>query len=366
MHQVVDDEGEISLRFDGPFAEDELLEAVCKLDLAEVRQAIADGADLTLRVDNNGARILHIAVLAHEAKVERFAKEMALLREQKASILASGADPREVEFQYEIQANALATRIAISVNERTVPIIEALLAAGADRDAQDLRGATPLHYAVVAYNHEAAGLRVCNAPALRELLKVANPNVKDNDGDLPINYACPAAMRILLECEAVRVTLQNGNGEFCLPNDRESLRLLVASPRLEASEVQVALIKALNIGDLEAAAIFRDSGRITDFTAAIATAQDMLNQYQQMLASLEAAKRSAVADGMELLDEMPEVNRALRAAASGAVIEGNAALLGSTAQIPEQGVIGSVVDAVQAPLMMAVQGASTLPTVPHR
>ena len=78
--------------------------------------------------------------------------------------------------------------------------MKALLAAGANSDLQDVRGRTPLHWAVLPGHGETA----------KELLDAgANPDLQDEDGMAPLHLAVSAGLGTASECheETVKALL---------------------------------------------------------------------------------------------------------------------------------------------------------------
>ncbi len=152
---------------------------------------LAAGADVN-RADASGTTALHCAVILHEHEGIR-------------CLLAAGANVHARQGK----ARLTPLHRAAGQPEDEDKLIPPLLAAGADPNARDAKGRTPLHAA--AELHRSEGIRLLLAAG-------ADVNAQDEEGNTPMHIACEsggpdAAIHLLREAGA-DVTLRNKAGEL--------------------------------------------------------------------------------------------------------------------------------------------------------
>ena len=162
--------------------------------LATVQVLLAAGADANLRGGHEYTALDFAAENGHTDVIE--------------SIIGHG-------FQVDAHSSSGYTALHYAARENMVSAVELLLDAGADANARTEHGKTPLHFSA----------RCGQRTALPLLLKGANVNAVDNDGNTPLHSAClNPAFRIE---EVVDLLLKRGGLEAAVNNASQTpLQLL--------------------------------------------------------------------------------------------------------------------------------------------
>jgi ankyrin repeat protein len=125
-------------------------------------------------------------------KLLEAAKNGDLIKVQ--TLLEKGANPNAED-------DAGLTPLHYAADLGYVEIVKLLLERGADPKAKDNKGSTPLHWAAF-FGH---------VDVVRVLLeRGADPRIADNEGHIPLDYAKDSAIRSLLESALRNNKLRNG------------------------------------------------------------------------------------------------------------------------------------------------------------
>jgi ankyrin repeat protein len=172
-----------------------LLEAASAGDVARVEELIADGADLEMRGDAARGTPLHYAIHGAIRKEDGAERHLAIVNR----LLAAGAEVDAVD-KYGNTPLSHASHIGI---DHDLPFVQALLTAGADVCHENLAGETALHRAAMSYQPE----------IVQELINAgAQVNHPNKYGETPVHYTaqnelCFKGVALILE------TLLNNGGD---------------------------------------------------------------------------------------------------------------------------------------------------------
>jgi ankyrin repeat protein len=174
-----------------------LIAAILRLDLPQVEAILANGADVNAFVPDGGyqSTALMFAVYSDALEIVE-----AVLRYKPNLELRTKNESRTALHQAVARAERL-----------RVDIVEVLIKAGANVDATDEKGWTPLH--IAAWDGK--------AELISALLKAgANPNIHAHDGALPLSLARrtsgPAVLVEATRQEISKLLLQHGADESLL------------------------------------------------------------------------------------------------------------------------------------------------------
>lgn len=160
--------------------------------------------------------------------------------------LAKGATRAETYFLADIGLTVYAGDTALHVAAAAYQsgLVQKLIGMGADIRARNRRGAEPLHSATVGAPGERHWNPAAQAATIACLIKAgANPDAIDKAGVTPLHRAirnrCAAAVRALLEAGAAP-TRRNGNGSTAMQLATQTTgRGGTGSPEAKAQQVEI-------------------------------------------------------------------------------------------------------------------------------
>lgn len=205
--------------------------AVVRLDLDCVKLLLKRGADPKIkprRKDYSAPLCVAAGVARDERHLAKSGTEIVVIPEKKAVILelfdlllANGADSNGQDGCQATALHTLGGGAVPALNLLRIPLIEKLLEAGAQPDASNENGTTPLKMAVLYINAEVtrilckAGANVNRMTKVGTLLDIAEGKIKSckaslEDEKLPSFFRDDAARRLPMVEETVKVLLEYG------------------------------------------------------------------------------------------------------------------------------------------------------------
>lgn len=253
----------------------DLIQAAKKGDINEVRRLISEGANVNAK-DNDGWTPLHWAVKNNHSTTAE-----VLLDNGAGLITFESFQEHYVWRKYqEIETEHCKNSLHLAARLGNLEAVEDLLGKGADVNAQNDIGKTPLHFAA-----ENGYKEVVEALLDKDGIDV---NAKDNDGKTPLHFAADNGHK-----EVVEVLLKGGANVNAKDNSGYT-PLHCAANNLYKDVVKALLDKGANVNA-------EDNDGSTPFD--LTTNEEIQTLLQSTAELLKAAKSGNIDDVKNLLGE---------------------------------------------------------------